>query len=333
MLGPLTNLLTLNIYAAIIGLLAGIFLLWFSSEMVIKKITPIARFFGVKELVITILGVSILSSLPELTVSAFAALQGKADISLGNVIGSNFVTLTFVTALCAIIAPILIHKEIKERESSWMTLSTVIIFILALDGKLTRIDGIILMVLYIPYIYTVIKEAVKESKEIKEQSEKDKNIVLHFIIGIVAVFGIIIGADITLTSGQYIGEQAGLSNLVLGILIFAFGTSLPELSVALTATFKKKADITIGEIYASNIFTALFVLGICCLLSPMVLFEDPSTPSNLVKYDIPFLILAGIIIQIFVTTGSKLVRLEALIIFLLYVYFVLSHFINLPLSF
>ncbi len=333
MLGPLTNLLTLNIYAAIIGLLAGIFLLWFSSEMVIKKITPIARFFGVKELVITILGVSILSSLPELTVSAFAALQGKADISLGNVIGSNFVTLTFVTALCAIIAPILIHKEIKERESSWMTLSTVIIFILALDGKLTRIDGIILMVLYIPYIYTVIKDAVKESKEIKEKSEKDKNIVLHFIIGIVAVFGIIIGADITLTSGQYIGEQAGLSNLVLGILIFAFGTSLPELSVALAATFKKKADITIGEIYASNIFTALFVLGICCLLSPMVLFEDPSTPSNLVKYDIPFLILAGIIIQIFVTTGSKLVRLEALIIFILYVYFVLSHFINLPLSF
>jgi len=333
MLGPFTNLFTINIFTAIIGLIAGVLLLWFSSEMVIKKITPIAKLFGVKELVITILGVSILSSLPELTVSAFAALQGKTDISLGNVIGSNFVTLTFVTAICAIISPILIRTEIKERESSWMTLSTVIIFILALDGKLTRIDGIILMVLYIPYIYTVVKEAVKESKITKEKVEKDKNIVLHFIIGIVAVFGIIIGADITLTSGQYIGEQAGLSNLVLGILIFAFGTSLPELSVALAATFKKKADITIGEIYASNIFTALFVLGFCCVLSPMVLFENPLIPSNLVKYDIPFLILAGIIIQIFVTTGSKLVRLEAVMIFILYVYFVLSHFINLPLSF
>ncbi|MBN2546897.1 MAG: sodium:calcium antiporter [Spirochaetes bacterium] len=333
MLGPLENLLTINIFTAIMGLISGILLLWFSSEMVIKKITPIAKFFGVKELVITILGVSILSSLPELTVSVFAAAQGKADISLGNIIGSNFVTLTFVTAICAIIAPIMIRTEIKERESSWMTLSTASIFVLAIDGKLTRIDGIILMSLYLPYIITVIKEAVKESKETKVKTERDKNILLHIIIGILAVFGIIIGANITLTSGQFIGENAGLSNLVLGILIFAFGTSLPELSVALAATFKKKADITIGEIYASNIFTALFVLGFCCIITPMTLFEDPLIPSNLVKYDIPFLILAGIIIQIFVTTGSKLVRLEALIIILLYIYFVLSHFFNLPLCF
>ncbi|RPH99979.1 MAG: hypothetical protein EHM72_10490, partial [Calditrichaeota bacterium] len=180
----LETLFTRDIYASLGGLVVGIFLLWFCSDLVIKKITPIARHFGIKELVVTILGVSVLSSLPELTVSAFAAAQGKADISLGNVIGSNFVTLTFVTALCALISPIMISREIKERESSWMILSTTVIFMLAIDGRLTRIDGLILMILYVPYIVTVIRDAIKESAATKEGKKafKDKKIAAHFVV-------------------------------------------------------------------------------------------------------------------------------------------------------
>ena len=329
MLGPLQDFLTLNLVASSAGLLLGIFILWYSSNLVILKIAPIARFFGVKELVITILGVSVLSSLPELTISLFAAGEGQADISLGNVIGSNFVTLTFVTALCALISPIDVHTEIKERESSWMVLSTMVIFLLAIDGNLTRIDGIVLILLYVPYFWTVVREAQKEAAVHKKnagKTERDERIVLHFLLGILAIFGIIYGAKIALVSGEHLGRSIGLSAAVLGILIFALGTSLPELAIALTATIRGKSDITIGEIYASNIFTALFVLGTCAVVRPLKLFADPAIPSVLVKYDIPFLILAGVIIQIFVTTGSILKRGEALIILLLYFYFVLIHF-------
>ena len=331
MLGPLENLLTSHIIGSVFGLLLGIFLLWFSSDQVIKRITPIARYFGVRELVVTILGVSVLSSLPELTISSFAAAQGKADISLGNVIGSNFVTLTFVTALCALISPIRVSREIKERESSWMILSTTVIFLLAIDGKLTRIDGLILMSLYLPYIVAVIRDAIQHSAKHKRggpaRSARNSKIAFHFLIGAGAILGIVYGAKIALVSGEAIGKAFGLSTVVLGILIFAFGTSLPELAIALTATFRQKSDITIGEIYSSNIFTALFVLGFCAFIAPLVLFENPAIPSVLVKYDIPFLILAGVIIQIFVTTGSRLGRFEALLIMALYVYFVLTHFI------
>ncbi|MCU0644535.1 MAG: sodium:calcium antiporter [bacterium] len=331
MLEPLENLLTSHIIASGIGLVLGILLLWFSSNQVIKRITPIAKYFGVKELVVTILGVSVLSSLPELTISAFAAAEGQADISLGNIIGSNFVTLTFVTALCALISPIRVSTDIKERESSWMILSTTCIFLLAIDGKLTRIDGIILIVLYTPYIVAVIRDAIHDSTRGKKagaiRPARHSKIALHFVIGAASILGIVFGAKIALVSGEAIGRTFGLSTVVLGILIFAFGTSLPELAIALAATFRKKSDITIGEIYSSNIFTALFVLGCCALIKPLILFENPQIPSVLVKYDIPFLIFAGVIIQIFVTTGSRLRRLEALFILMLYIYFVLVHFI------
>lgn len=331
MLGPLENLLTSHIIASFAGLVLGILLLWFSSNQVIKRITPIARYFGVKELVVTILGVSVLSSLPELTISAFAAAEGQADISLGNVIGSNFVTLTFVTALCALISPIRVNTDIKERESSWMILSTTAILLLAIDGKLTRLDGTILIALYTPYIIAVIRDAIQDSAKKKktgsDRPAKNSKIALHFIIGIASILGIVYGAKTALVSGEAIGRAVGLSAVVLGIVIFAFVASLPELAIALAATFRKKSDITIGEIYASNIFTALFVLGLCALITPLILFENPLIPSVLVKYDIPFLILAGVIIQIFVTTGSRLRRAEALLILALYVYFVLTHFI------
>jgi cation:H+ antiporter len=331
MLGPLENFLASHSIASCFGLVLGILLLWFSSNQVIKRITPIAKYFGVKELVVTILGVSVLSSLPELTISAFAAAEGQADISLGNVIGSNFVTLTFVTALCALISPIRVSTDIKERESSWMILSTTAIFLLAIDGKLTRSDGMILMVLYIPYIISVIRSAIQDSakkrKTIADRPARTRKIVMHFLFGAAAILGIIYGAKIALVSGETLGRAFGLSTVVLGILIFAFGTSLPELAIALAATVRKKSDITIGEIYSSNIFTALFVLGCCALIKPLVLFDNPLIPSVLVKYDIPFLILAGVIIQIFVTTGSRLHRFEAGLILALYVYFVLVHFV------
>ncbi|MBN1412217.1 MAG: calcium/sodium antiporter [Spirochaetales bacterium] len=322
-----------NWATAVLGLVAGIGLLWISSEAVIRNITPIARFFGVKELVITILGVSVFSSMPELVVSLLANARGKSDISLGNIVGSNFVTLTFVTALCAFIMPITVRDEVKEREAAWMILSTAIIFLLAIDGVLSRIDGFILMGLYTPYLISVIREAIRESRATKTAEEgkegrKRPNIFIPVLIGLLGIAGIIGGAEITLQSGQTIGKWAGIPDLALGVILFALGTSLPELAIALSATFKKKADVSIGEIYASNIFTAMFVLGLCCIINPM-----ENLDPNILRFDLPFLVLTGIVIQIFITTNKKLVRMEAAVIFILYIYFVLGHFFNLSFSF
>ncbi len=112
--------------------------------------------------------------------------------------------------------------------------------------------------------------------------------------------------------------------MALGVVIFAFGTSLPELAISLSATVKRKADVSIGEIYASNIFTQLVVLGICCLITPI------SVAPALTSFAMPFLILAAVVIQIFVTTGYRLNRVEALALLAFYVIFAVSQFTTLP---
>ncbi len=300
----------------------GIAVLWLSSEVVTRKITPIAQALGVNDLVITVLGVSVLSSLPELTISAFAIAAGNSELSIGNVIGSNFVTLTFVTALCAFIRPINIHEEIRERESSWMILSSALVMVLSLDGKLSRFDGLILIISYLPYIVSVILKARSQKSERREKPQG--KMWLHVLLSIAGIAGIIISAKVALDSGQFLGLALGIPPLALGVILFAFGTSLPELAISLSATFKKKADVTIGEVYASNIFTQLVVLGICALVSPIAVSKE------MLGFAMPFLILAAVLIQIFVTSGRKLNRIEAAVLMGMYGLFVASNFWKLP---
>lgn len=303
--------------------IAGLLLLWGGSEFITRNIGLLARSLGVKELVVTVLGVSVLSSLPELTISLFAVARGEDAISIGNVIGSNFVTLTFVTAVCALVRPIDIHQEVQTRESSWMILSSAFVLVLALDGRLSRSEGVVLMLLYVPYVLSVLRTARDHGAGSSAAPAPVSRLWMVFrcVIGIVAV---VAGSKIALDSGATLGAAAGIPPLALGVLLFAFGTSLPELTISLSATLKHKADVTIGEVYASNIFTQLIVLGGCCLVRPM------SVDAALVTFAMPFLVLAAVVIQIFVTSGLRLNRLEAVGLLAFYALFAVSQFRPLP---
>ncbi len=303
--------------------LTGLLLLWGGSEFITRNIGLLARALGVKELVITVLGVSVLSSLPELTISGFAMLRGDDSISIGNVIGSNFVTLTFVTAVCALLRPIDIHEEVQQRESSWMILSSAFVLVLSLDGRLSRSEGLLLMLVYIPYVLSVLKTArVEDTREHAARAPAPKTRAAVFAA--LGIFIVIAGSKIALDSGTSLGAALGIPPLAMGVLLFAFGTSLPELTISLSATFKNKSDVTIGEVYASNIFTQLVVLGICCIIRPMTV--EPA----LISFAMPFLILASVVIQLFVTTGRKVNRIEALGMLGFYVLFAASQFRPLP---
>ena len=303
--------------------LTGLLLLWGGSEFITRNIGLLARALGVKELVITVLGVSVLSSLPELTISGFAILRGDDSISIGNVIGSNFVTLTFVTAVCALLRPIDIHEEVQQRESSWMILSSAFVLVLSLDGRLSRSEGLLLMLLYLPYVLSVLKTArVDDTHEHATRAPAPR--AKAAVFAALGIFIVIAGSKIALDSGGKLGAAFGISPLAMGVLLFAFGTSLPELTISLSATFKRKSDVTIGEVYASNIFTQLIVLGICCLIRPM------TVDRALISFAMPLLILAAVVIQVFVTTGLKINRIEALGMLGFYVLFAISQFRPLP---
>jgi cation:H+ antiporter len=295
------------------------------SELITRNIGPLARALGVKELVVTILGVSVLSSLPELTVSVLAISRGAADISVGNVIGSNFVTLTFVTAVCALIRPIDIHKEVQSRESSWMILSSSLVLVFSMDGRLSRSDGLILILMYLPYMFSVLKTARHGAPLAEDQfTGRRRTLIIASGLTLAGIAAVVGGSKFALDSGTILGSAAGIPAVAMGVVIFAFGTSLPELAISMSATFKRKADVTIGEVYASNIFTQLVILGICCLIAPI------EVSSALTAFAMPFLVLAAVVIQLFVTSGSRINRFEAVGLLAFYAVFAVSQFMDVP---
>lgn len=307
---------------ALAAFLGGLTLLLIGSELVTRQLGPVAQRLHINELVVTVLGVSVLSSLPELMVSGFAAARGQSDVSLGNVVGSNFVTLTFVTAVCALIKPIETTRQIKDRESSWMILSTALVLVLSHDGKLGRVDGMILILCYLPYIISVIAGALKDKKTVRAHAEVTGKLPLPARLALMAagLAAIIFGADWAVSGGQVLGEAAGIPPLALGVVLFAFGTSLPELSIAVSATLKGKSEVSIGEVYASNTFTMMVVLGICALISPLTVSD------SITHFALPFLVLASVVIQGFITTGMKLSRKEAVLLLGFYGFFVYANF-------
>ncbi len=306
---------------AVLQFFGGLAMLWLGSEFVTRQLGPISRKFRVNELVVTILGVSVLSSIPELMVSGVAASRGQSDISIGNIVGSNFVTLTFVTAICALIRPIQTTLQIKDRESSWMILSSAVALVLGMDGTLGRTDGALLIILYIPYIWSVISGALKDRTPHHHEPEgKSIPLALSFVIMAGGLAAIIVGANWAVSGGQFMGTAAGIPPLAMGVVLFALGTSLPELSISLNATIKGKGEISIGEVYASNIFTMLVVLGVSALISPL------SVNASVTNFALPFLILASVVIQGLLTTGMKLNRIEAVGILAFYGFFVWANF-------
>ncbi len=307
---------------ALTAFLGGLTLLLVGSELVTRQLGPVAQRLHINELVVTVLGVSVLSSLPELMVSGFAAARGQSDVSLGNVVGSNFVTLTFVTAVCALIKPIETTMQIKDRESSWMILSTALVLVLGHDGRLGRVDGVILILCYLPYIVSVIAGALKDKGAGHAHAVVKGRIPFLARLGLMAagLAAIIFGADWAVSGGQILGEAAGIPPLALGVVLFAFGTSLPELSIAVSATLKGKSEVSIGEVYASNTFTMMVVLGVCALINPLTVSE------SMTHFALPFLVLASVVIQGFITTGMKLQRWEAVLLLGFYGFFVYANF-------
>ena len=222
------------------------------------------------------------------------------------------------------IRPIDIETQVRERESSWMILASSLVLMLSMDGKVSRFDGLILLSAYIPYIVSVVRGSARGRESGATEGGKPGRMWLHVVLSLAAIAGIVLGARFALSSGQSLGEMAGIPALALGVILFAFGTSLPELSISLAATLRKKASVTIGEVYASNIFTQLVVLGVCALISPL------AVSAKMLHFAMPFLILAAVIIQIFITSGRKLNRIEAAILLVLYAVFAVSSFMDLP---
>ncbi len=302
----------------------GIGLLWAGTEAVLRRVPRLAAWLRVSPLVITVMLVAVMTSLPEFSVSLFASLRGQPAAAVGNIVGSNFVTLTFVAGLCALWRPIVVGPTIRQRESSWMILAAALLLVVAMDGVISRLDGLLLVVAYGPYFWATLDDAREQRHEAAVSAPARP--WLDLVVFVAGVGMIVLGADWIVEHGSRLARELGMSDLLIGVTFYAFGTSLPELAIALGAVLRRQADVTLGEIYASNIFTGLVVAGALCLVRPL-----PVEPL-IVTRDLPLLIVAGVVLQMFVTSGRRFVRAEALVMIAIFTLFLAAQFAGFSIS-
>ena len=261
---------------AIVLLCVGLVLLVWSADRLVYGAAALAKNFGVAPLVIGMTILAMGSSAPEMMVSATAALAGKTDTAVGNVLGSNIANIALILGITAMLKPLSIGSTIIRRELPLMLGVTVIAGLLLWDNYLGRMEGAFLAVLFVLFLLAMLKIS-KSSKNdpLAEEQEaeiptgvKNSSAIIWVFIGL----GLLLySSDMVVESAVVIAKHYGMSDLVIGLTIIAVGTSLPELAASIASIYKGEDDMAVGNIIGSNVFNILAVMGIPGLLNPSVL--------------------------------------------------------------
>lgn len=300
-------------------LVVGFVMLVKGADWFVEGAGKTAERFGIPQLVIGLTIVAMGTSLPEAAVSTSAALKGSAEITIGNVVGSNIMNILLILGITSVISPLAVQVSTVRYEIPMVIAATALLGGLGLtDGNVGRIDGIILlagMTLYLLYLLRMARkgQAVIEGVEQTDKKESMLKLLLLILIGGVLI---VWGSDVTVNAATELARIFGMSERLIGLTIVAFGTSLPELVTSVTAALKGKTDIAVGNIVGSNIFNILFVVGTTALITPVVY-----SPEFMV--DTLTAIGAAVLLLVCVLRRKKLGRLAGIAMLLGYgAYFV-----------
>ena len=281
-------------------LVVGFVMLIKGADIFVEGAAGIAAKFGIPQLVIGLTIVAMGTSAPEAAVSIAAALKGTADITIGNVVGSNIMNILVILGVTAVIVAVAVQRSTVRYEIPFVVLVSIVLLVMgAMDGKIGRMDGVILWVLFIVYfvyLFLMAKNG-KSEEEIYEDAPIWK-LLLFVVLGMALI---VIGADVSVDAASEIARVIGLSERFIGLTIVAFGTSLPELCTSVVAAKRGKADLAIGNIVGSNIFNILFVVGTTALIIPV-----PFNPAFVI--DSLVAIAAAVLLWICVLKNNKLTR-------------------------
>ena len=326
------------------GLLAvGLGLLLFGGEWLVRGAAGLARTLDVSSLIIGLTVVSFGTSAPELAVSTDAAIRGQTDLCFGNIIGSNIANIGLILAVGALMRPLDVVGTIVPREIPMMLLATVAVVIMACDSLTSRGgveqdvfdrgDGLILLLLFCIFLYNATKDALRQRAEASgrvagEAEELGKGSSVRFnlfltVIGAGLLYG---GAELTVKNAGYIAEQFGVPQVIIGLTVVAFGTSLPELVATVIATRRGESAIAIGNVVGSNIFNLLFVKGVTAVIA------DIRVPPGGFVDLIVMTVMSFVMLWFSVGRVRRIVRSEGLVLlvsYLAYIGFrVWTHFSN-----
>ena len=266
----------MEVVIQLVLLALGFVLLVKGADWFVEGAGRLAERFGIPQLVIGLTIVAIGTSLPEAAVSISAALKESAEITVGNVVGSNIMNILVILGLTALIRPIAVQRSTVRYEMPFVIAVSAFLLWAGSDGNVvSRSEGLILwglMCLYLAYLLAMSKkgEALTEKTETEEGPMPVWKMLLLILIG---AGMIVLGSDVAVDAATALARIFGMTERLIGLTIVAFGTSLPELVTSVTAAIKGKADIAVGNIVGSNIFNILFVVGTSAVITP-VAYEE-----------------------------------------------------------
>ena len=258
----------MNMIISLLLLAVGFVFLVKGADWFVGGASSIAARLGIPQLVIGLTIVAMGTSAPEAAVSITAALKGSADITIGNVVGSNIMNVLVILGLAASLTTISVATSTIFREIPFMIAVTALLLILGLDGTVTLMDGVILwgaFLVYLGYLFRIARNGEADVEEISADRPIWKS-ALWTVVGLVFI---ITGSNVAVEAATDIARALGLSERLIGLTIVALGTSLPELFTSVSAAKRGNADIAIGNIVGSNIFNVLFVVGTSALVTPI----------------------------------------------------------------
>lgn len=260
------------------------------------------------------------TSAPEAAVSITSAFAGTNAISLGNVVGSNIFNILAVVGVSALLGTLTVEKVLIKRDFPFLVVSSIGLLLVAfIFGEISRLCGIIFLIVIIAYVYVLVQEARQDKEAMSEEIEVKLSIPKAALYIVIGIAGIIIGSDLVVDASSYIASVFGLSDVLIGLTIVAIGTSLPELVTSVTALKKGDNGIVIGNVLGSSIFNILFILGISGAIMPL-----PIAPEMV--WDILLMTVITIIGSSFAYTKNEVDKKEGAILvalFILYMAFVI----------
>ena len=306
---------------AILYLLAGLVLLYFGAEGLVRGSSSLALRLGLSPLVVGLTVVAFGTSSPELVVSLRAALAGQGGISVGNVVGSNICNIGLILGLTALISPMVTSSRVVRIDIPVMLGLTAVTLVFLSNQTIGRTDGAILAAMLVGYIIFTIRLAHRSPDDTLAAdfggavhlSKRGLAIDLLFVVG--GLLLLMLGARFFVDGAVTMARAFGWSDVVIGLTIIAIGTSLPELATSLVAALKKESDIAVGNIVGSNVFNLLGILGITALVTPLHAVGITTT-------DLAVMAGFSVALWVFAYLGRRISRVEAALLLGAYVAYV-----------
>jgi len=303
----------------------GIGLLVLGAEQLVRGSARLASLLGMSPLVIGLTVVAFGTSAPELAVSVNAALGGKTDVALGNVLGSNICNTLLIIGLSAAVAPLVVHRQLIRVDVPLMIAVSVALIPISLDGRVGRWDGLLLLSVLATYLVLAVRKGRRRNpatadtcRSTKKTKRRRREILRRSLQTVAGLALLVLGSQWLVEGATIIATHLGLSDLVVGLTIVALGTSLPEVATSVVAALRGQREIAIGNVVGSNLFNILAVLGATATVAPAGI----PVPRGALTFDIPVVIATAVACLPVFYAGMVVSRWEGLLFFGSYVAYI-----------